>query len=245
VVSDSVCIRSPDAIVHADSAVYFLDARLIELFGRVRVEMDSLTITAPHLLYLVGDQRIDADDGMTVFARGDGTRLRGARGRYFIDRKVGEVDSLPVLELRSQSADSHPVSDGVTATARAMMWYGADETTLLAGDVRVGTGTSALTADSLRYWTQADTGVAWGGPRIADSASSTGGDTIRLAVRGGALRLVEVVGGASGQYRAAGSSDVEVSGEVIRIRFEQGELDVVEVERMTRGWLVQRGGPGS
>ncbi|MFO7675398.1 MAG: hypothetical protein R6X12_03670 [bacterium] len=239
VVSESVRIVDPRSRVEADSAVYRLDARVTELFGRVRVELDSLSIAAPHLLYFVEEGRVEADDGLEIRTPGNGLTLRGARGRYWMDSRVGEVDSQPELVISE--------GDSVTAGARTMTWHGEDGSALLAGGVRVGTRATSLTADSLYWWTRADTGVAWGSPRVADSLSSTTGDTIRLAVESGALRRVAVTGGAQGRYRSTGTSEVEVAGEVITIRLERGELDVVEVERLARGWLVERGGgePGS
>ncbi|MFO7638031.1 MAG: hypothetical protein R6X14_01820 [bacterium] len=244
VVSDSVRISSPEANIRADSALYFLDARVTELFGRVRVEMDSLVITAPHLYYLVGEKRVDATSGLTLHTASDGMRLRGARGSYWLDRKVGEVDSLPVVVWGGGVDAGQQDVDSVTATARNITWLGIEEAAVLAGDVRVGTGRSALTADSLRYWTRGDTGIAWGDPHIADTLGSTEGDTIHLLVRDGALYRVVVAGTARGRYATAGSGDVEVAGRLIRIRFDQGELDVIEVESMSYGRLVQRGGAG-
>lgn len=233
VVSESVDISSPDAHVLADSAVYLLDARVTELFGAVRIEMDSLTITAPHLFYRVSERRVDADNGLVIRTRNDGLRLRGARGRYDMDRKEGEVDSLPVLVLGGE--------DSVIATSRTMTWQGNGATALLSGDVRVGTRSAGLSADTLLYWTRPDTGVAWGSPRVSDSTGNTEGDTIRLAVVDGALRRVEVTGNAKGHYATSGASVVDVAGEVIRVLLENGELAVIEVEHLTRGWLVESG----
>ena len=70
VVSDSVFIEDADARVRADSAVYYLDGRESELFGSVRVELDSLVIDAPRLLYLVAERRVEAAAGMTLTALG-------------------------------------------------------------------------------------------------------------------------------------------------------------------------------
>lgn len=238
-ISDSVFIEDAETRVWADSAIYYFDGQLTELYGAVRVELDSVAINAPRLLYSVGERRVDAEDGLTITTLDHGFEVTGARGRYFMDRRVGEVDSLPVLVLDRQADGGE---EPVTATARKMTWFDADETALLAGDVRVGTGASALTADSLRYWIRADTGLAWGDPRIADTLSSTEGDTIGIEVVGGSLHRVRVSGDARGRYATAGANEVEVAGGVIRIRLDAGELDVIEVERMSRGWLVTRAG---
>ncbi|HDR00438.1 MAG TPA: hypothetical protein ENN51_09175 [candidate division WOR-3 bacterium] len=238
VVSDSVCIEDADTRVRADSAVYYLDGRESELFGSVRVELDSLAIDAPRLLYLVAERRVEATAGMTITALDRGFSVTGAQGRYLMDSRVGEVDSLPVMVLNRGEVEDG--GEPVKATARRMTWTGGDETALLAGEVRVGAGKSALTADSLRYWTRADTGLAWGEPRIADSLSSTEGDTIRLRVEDGELRGVTVSGRARGHY-SSGMNEIGVAGGGISIRLEQGELDRIEVVAMTRGWLVNRG----
>lgn len=238
VVSDSVSIEEPGVRVFADSAIYYLDGREAELFGSVRVELESLVVEAPHLHYHIRDRRVEASAGLTVYVPDRGLSVDGLRGRYFINRRIGEVDSLPVMRLKPDEASR---SDGaVQATANTIVWSGWDQTVLLVGEARVSAASSKLTADSLWYWIGADSGVAWGEPRLADSLSSTLGDTISFVVEEGSLRRLAVVGSARGHYKA-GASEIGVLGERIDIRLYRGELESVEVFAMTRGWLVNLG----
>ncbi len=235
VVSDSVFIENPDALVWADSAVYRFDERTTRLYGDVRVEQDSMVITAPRLYYSIAEKRVDADSGIVVVNTGRGFRLCGMTGTYDLGRSVGSVDSLPVLVLGKKD-------DSLRITARTITWSGQEERTIISGAVRVGDEKSRLECDTLVYFSGPDSGVAWGEPRIADSLNHTEGDTIWLHVRDGALDEVAVAGDARGSYRTGTGNEVRVAGGVIRILLEHGEVSVIEVEDMTSGRLVRGAG---
>ena len=235
VLSDSVFIGNPDVLVWSDSAVYRFDEKTTRLYGDVRVEQDSMVITAPRIDYSIVEKRVDADSGIVVANAAHGFRLYGVRGTYDLDRNIGSMDSLPVLVLGRKD-------DSLRVTARTIAWSGRKEQAIISGAVRVGDEKSRLECDTLLYFAGPDSGVAWGEPRIADSLNHTEGDTSRLQVSDGALRKVVVTGDARGSYETGTGSEVRVAGGVIRIQLEQGEVSVIEVEDMTAGRLVRGSG---
>jgi lipopolysaccharide export system protein LptA len=235
VAQDSVCITSPEARVWADSAVYQTGGKLAELCGNVRVEQESLDITAPRLIYSTREKLVRAEDGVALESRQRNYRLEGRRGQYDLDRSEGVVDSAPVLSwVRG--------SDTMRVTGTRMGWFERESRATASGEVRVSSGKSELTCDSAVFFANADSGIAWGEPKASDSSGSATGDTMLFYVDDGALEQVAVRGNASGQYLTDDGDEVVVEGESIRLWVADGDIDWIEVVGMTDGRLVRHAG---
>lgn len=233
VISESVLIQNPDASVWADSAVYRLSDKVTELGGDVRVELESLVITAPHLVYSIPRKQVEAGHGLVVENEGRGMRLSGRRGRYDLGTEYGIVDQDPLLRVGTEP-------DTVVVTGSEIHWHGSESRAFVAGAVEVGSSGASLSCDSLAFFTGPDSGIAWGEPEVRDRSSNTRGDTIRLWVKGGRLESVAVAGNATGLYQAENGERVEVAGQTIRIGLDQGEVESIEVHMLSLGRLVRR-----
>lgn len=229
---DSVLIRGPEAIVRADSAVYRTRTRLAELFGNVRVKKESLEISAPRLVYSTRGRVVTADSGLVLEGKEWNYRLAGRRGSYDLDGDEGMVDSLPLLSwVRGD--------DSMRVTGARMTWRERESRAAASGNVRVSSGNSELVCDSALFYATADSGLAWGGPRVRDRAGAANGDTMFFHVRNGALERVAVTGGAEGSYLTEGQNEVSVKGRTIRLWLSAGDIDRIEVIGMTEGQLLR------
>jgi hypothetical protein len=128
----------------------------------------------------------------------------------------------------------------MTVTGREMGWYERTARATAAGDVRVASGNGELACDSAIFFADADSGIAWGGPRVRDSSGTASGDTMLFVVRDGALDRVATWGGAAGTYTGEGGDVVSVEGRCIRLWIERGDITRIEVEGMTSGELRRR-----
>jgi len=237
VMNDSVHIESPDARVWADSAVYHLNEKRAELFGRVKVLQDSLAISAPRLVYATQDRQVRAEQGVVLENLDRSWRLTGQRGSYSLDSGVGVVDSLPVLtQMRAEAG----TKESVRVTSRRMLWFERGSRAEAHGAIQVSSGASKLCCDTAVFFAAADSGVAWGGkPLVRDSAGEVSGDTMIFLVRNGALDRVAVRRHAHGQYQTSSREKVIVQGEVIQLWLTQGDIDRIEVAHLTLGQLVR------
>jgi lipopolysaccharide export system protein LptA len=232
VIADSVLIENPDASVFADSAVYLMEEQTTRLFGDVVVEQESVLIQAPFLLYSIADKKAFADSGVTVRSRTRDMWLSGDRGTYDMDMNVGIVDSNPVLVQVSGD-------DTVTVTGREVSWLESESRAVAVGEVKVSSGKAVLECDTLHFFPGADSGFAFGNPRVSDSLSRTDGDTIVLRVADGNLEQVTITGHATGKYKTESGDVVDVVGRVIRIAMENGDVDRIEVLEMESGRLAR------
>jgi lipopolysaccharide export system protein LptA len=235
-ISDRVFIQSPDAQVWADSALYHLSDRRAELFGDVRVHLESLDITAPRLLYSAADRNVTADSGVALENVARSFRLTGRRGVYDLATDVGTVDSAPVLSW-SRKRDSARV------TSRRMFWYEQRSRAVAEGDVRLKSGASELACDTAVFYSGSDSGIAWGKPQMHDSSSRASGDSMVFKVRNGALDQVGVRGNAVGQYRTQGGDLIDVSARTIRLWLAGGDVEHIEVSRLISGQLTRAARP--
>lgn len=232
VISESVVIRSPDALIRADSARYYLGDKRTELFGNVRVRRESLDIESPTLLYRSRERSVRADSGVVLTSFDRSYRLAGRRGAYDMATDIGLVDSLPVLTwLRGD--------DSARVTSRRMQWYERESRAAADGAVRLSSGASTVTCDSAVFFSGADTGLAWGSPEMRDSASRATGDTMRFRVRDGALEQVTIRDNAVGEYRTQGGDRIAVRGSSILLSLAGGSVDRIEIVDMSSGQLIR------
>lgn len=233
-ISGAVHILNPDAQIWADSVRYHLTDKLAELFGNVRVRQESLDIRAPKLLYLSKEKTVRADSGVVLENINRSFRLVGERGTYDLDGDVGTVDSSPVLTWRRDR-------DSARVTSRQMFWYGKGSRAHAQGDVRLESGATELECDTMDFVSGPDSGLALGRPRVRDSASRAGGDTMAFQVRNGGLERVTIRSRATGEYRTEGGDSIVVAGRTIELRVAGGAIDQVEVGELSSGQLIRTG----
>jgi len=232
VIGDSVVIENSEAVVRADSCVYLMDEKRTELFGNVRVEQESVVVLAPRLDYLMQESRVNATTGLEVRSRSGDVTLVGTRGSYDLSRDEGVVEEGPRMTHRQGD-------DSLVVTARAMRWLAGESRALAAGDARVESGRARMSADSLEYFSSADSARAWGAPVVEDNASRTTGDEVVMLIRDGGLRRAVISGSAESRYRIESGEQVELAGSEIRVELVKGEVDVIEVQDLLYGRLVR------
>jgi len=231
-VSEQVFIQNPDARIWADSVLYHLSDRRAELFGNVLVRQESIDIRAPRLLYNSADKQVQADSGILMENTTRGFRLTGRKGTYDLANGVGFVDSVPVLSW-SQRQDSARV------TGTRMLWHEDQSQAVAQGDVRLTSGASELTCDTISFFSGPDTGIAWGRPQMHDNSSRASGDSMIFRLQDGALEQVGVKSNASGQYRTDGGDVIDVKAQTIHLWLVNGDIEHIEVSRLISGQLTR------
>ncbi len=232
VASDQVIITSPDARIRADSARYSFNDRRAELFGDVRVELESLDILAPHILHLAQEKLVIADQNVTLRGRTRPFQLRGRRGRFDLARNIGTIDQEPVLTWFRGP-------DTARVTSDAMYWYQTESRALAQGKVAIRSGPSELLCDTVVFLSGPDSGLALGRPSMKGHSSSATGDTMVFFVRDGALEQVGIRGRATGQYRTEGGELIDVSGQSIHLWLDHGDVEQVAIHQLWSGQLTR------
>lgn len=236
VISESVRIMTPDALIWSDSAYYYLNDKRAELFGNVRVRQESLDIEAPYLVYRSGTRLVEADKGVLLSNLERSFRLTGKKGHYDLATDVGTVDALPVLVWQRDN-------DSARVTGRTMYWYRNESRAVAEGNVRLKSGASEVTCDTVIYLSGPDSGFALGKPEVRDSVSRASGDSMSFVIHDGALEQVTIRNSASGEYRTEGGDQIAVTGQVIHLWMDAGDIERIEVTAMTSGRLTRAGKP--
>lgn len=238
VISESVRITTPDAFIWCDSAYYYLKDKRADLFGNVRVRQESLDIEAPRLVYFSGKKLVEANDGVLLANQERTFRLSGKKGHYDLASDVGTVDVVPVLVW--QRGD-----DSARVTGRTMYWYRNESRAVAEGNVRLRSGASEVTCDTVIYLSGPDSGFALGKPEVRDSVSRASGDSMSFVMHDGALQQVTIRNAASGEYRTEGGDQIAVSGQMIHLWLDAGDIERIEVTAMTSGKLLRAGKPAA
>ena len=236
VIGESVRITTPDALIWCDSAYYYLNDKRADLFGHVRVRQESLDIEAPRLMYFSGKKLVEANDGVLLANQERSFRLTGKKGHYDLGSDVGTVDVVPVLVW--QRGD-----DSARVTGRTMYWYRNESRAVAEGNVRLKSGSSEVTCDTVIYLSGPDSGFALGKPEVRDSVSRASGDSMSFVMHDGALQQVTIRNGASGEYETEGGDQIAVKGQMIQLWMDSGDIERIEVTAMTSGKLVRVGKP--
>jgi lipopolysaccharide export system protein LptA len=232
VIRESVHITSPDADIRAESAFYYLNEKRAELYGNVRVHRESLDITAPWLEYRSADRLVEAKDGVVLEDPERKFRMTGERGTYDLANDIGAVDRSPVLTwLRDK--------DSARVTSREMTWNEKESRAVATGNVKLVSGASEVTCDTVIYVSGPDSGLALGKPQVHDSSSKASGDTMSFHIKDGALKDVTISSNATGEYRTQGGDKIQVEGKVIYLAFAQGDVERIEVTAMSSGRLFR------
>ena len=233
-ISGSVHITNPDAQIWADTARYHLSDKIAVLSGNVRVRQESLDIRAPKLIYRAKQKAVQCDSGVVLEDENRSFRLTGKRGTYDLNGDVGVVDSTPVLTWRRDA-------DSARVTSQRMTWYEQGSRALAQGGVRLQSGATELECDTIDFVSGPDSGTALGNPRVRDSVSRAGGDTMTFSVKDGSLERVTIRSRATGEYRTESGDSIVVSGQAILLRVAGGAIDKVEVADLTSGQLIRTG----
>lgn len=237
VLSESVLIYTPEARLAADSVVYDFKGKKATMLAPVRrhvvVRQDSIVIRAFEVVYLITERLLRAPQGLEITTESGGYILTGTQGSYDLNHRVGVVDSAPVLTIEREE-------ELVRVTARRMEYQESGAVARAEGEVQVQSGISALSCDSAIFYTNRDSGFAWGGAVVEDSAGRAEGDTVVFLVSQGALRWVALSGQTRGRYWTEEGDTVLVQGAGISVAITKGRIERIEVAELTSGQLIRR-----
>ncbi|MGQ9678338.1 MAG: hypothetical protein ACUVUD_03555 [bacterium] len=237
VFSESVLIQTPEARVAADSVVYDFQERKVTMLAPVRnyvvVRQDSTIIRAFVVIYLIPERLLEAPRGLEMTTENGDFILRGAHGSYDLTKRTGVVDSAPVLTIKRGD-------DLVQITARRMEYQGSGAFARAEGEVCVQSGVSLLLCDTAVFYPNRDSGFAWGGVVVKDSAGRAEGDTVAFLISQGALRRVVLLGQTKGMYRTEEGDTVLVHGSVISVVMTEGKIEQIEVAKLSAGQLIRK-----
>jgi lipopolysaccharide export system protein LptA len=179
---------------------------------------------------------VEARDGVVLQDPDRKFRMAGDRGTYDLANDVGTVDRSPVLTwLRDK--------DSARVTSREMTWNQKESRAVATGNVKLVSGASVMTCDTVIYLTGPDSGLALGKPEVQDSSSRASGDTMSFHVKDGALKDVTISSNATGEYRTQGGDKIEVEGKTIALTFAQGDVERIEITAMSSGRLFRNPPP--
>lgn len=237
VLSESVSIYTPEARLAADSVVYDFKGKKATMLAPVRrqvvVRQDSIVIRAPEVVYLITERLFQAPQGLELATESGSYILTGAQGSYDLNHRVGVVDSAPVLTIERGE-------ELMRVTARRMGYQESGAVVRAEDKVRVRSGVSLLSCDSAMFYPNRDSGFAWGGAVVEDSAGRAEGDTVVFLVSQGALRWVALSGQTKGKYRTEEGDTVLVQGTGISVAITNGQIERIEVAELTFGQLIRR-----
>ncbi|MEN9979955.1 MAG: hypothetical protein ABIK38_06420 [candidate division WOR-3 bacterium] len=237
---DSVWIKTSEVYVQADSVEYDFSQRHSRLYARpgrlITVQEESVEIRAPVLEYSFVAGRIQAPAGLELRDRRGEFVVNGKRGCYFLKSRQGMVDSEPILTINPEQQETE-----VEVTATTMDYNDVEGQFRASGNVRVRSGAGELVCDSAVFHPAADSGVAWGSPKVKDSSGSAEGDTVVFYLKDQSLRQVALHGRAKGRYRTNSGETVLVNGSQLSMELADGKIDVIEVANLISGQLIRRG----
>ncbi|MEO0070710.1 MAG: hypothetical protein ABIK39_01295 [candidate division WOR-3 bacterium] len=240
--TDSVLIFTPEAMISADSVVYDFAAKKALLLARplkeVVVKQESLEIYAREIEFFPSTRMVSAPLGLKIKNVSGNYEITGSRGYYDLNSQIGVVDSEPVLIIRKTERDS------VLVTAQRFSYFQKQPMARAEGQVCLHSGESDLCADTVIFFPGADSGVAWGAPVVKDTNSKAKGDSLFFHLTNGAVKKVTLCGKAEGSYRTETGETVEVQGKSIALILTEGAIERIEVRDLILGKLV-RASPAS
>jgi lipopolysaccharide export system protein LptA len=155
--------------IWCDSARRYMDANKVELYGRVRIVRDSVTLFAPEGIFYGDEQRAVVRKGVRLIK---GTmQLTAQGGEYFTtDKRAHFEGKVTVVDARSST-----LSDALT-------YFEEDERSIAVGNVRVHDPENNMTiyGDSLLHFDRLKYSLIPKNPKLVqiDTASSGTIDTL-------------------------------------------------------------------
>ncbi|MEO0004567.1 MAG: hypothetical protein ABIK49_01000 [candidate division WOR-3 bacterium] len=233
----SVIIQTPEVRVESDSVEYDLGRRRAYILAypekRVLVRQESLVISAPEIEYLLSDAQVQAPRGLELKNISGLFNLTGSKGTYNLSERSGVIDSIPVLVFKSDREEP------VVITAKRMEWLGLKSLVKASGSVSVASGEGQITADSALFYTERDSGVAWGNPLVQDGSGMAKSDTLVFLVHNRTLSRIIFIGDAEGRYCTGGGDTVMVKGNELTLSLADGKITQIGVANLYSGQLIR------
>ncbi|MEX0737569.1 MAG: OstA-like protein [Bacteroidota bacterium] len=155
--------------IWCDSALRYMAVNKLELYGRVRIVRDSVTLLAPEAVYFGNEQRSEMKHGVRLLK--GSMVLTASFGEYFTEEKRARfMDDVRVVDASSLT------------TANTLLFFEGEEKSIALGNVRVINTENHLTVygDSLVNFDRLNYAVVSGNPRMVqvDTASDGRIDTL-------------------------------------------------------------------
>jgi lipopolysaccharide export system protein LptA len=233
IVHDSVKITNPSATIKSDTAYYYLYERKTVLKGNVLVSQESLEIKAPELIVEYQKDLATAQNGFLIVEKPHSIEITGKTGAYFLNKEEGIIDSLPYLKIME--------NETLEVTSQKLSFKNKENFATATGKVKVTSGQTVLTCDSLVYNWEKDSGKALGQPVLRENNNELKGKTIYFFARDAELERMEIEGEAYGNYYNDEGDRVEIGGELLSIFFAEGKTNSIKVKNVNFGKLYRRG----
>lgn len=155
--------------IWCDSALRFMADNTLELYGRVRIVRDSVTLLAPEGVYFGNEQRSEMRNGVRLL-----------KGSMILTARIGEYFT---GEKRARFAGDVRVLDASSSTfSNSLLFFEEAEMSIALGNVRVINTANNLTVfgDSLTNYERLNYAVIGGNPKMVqvDTASDGRIDTL-------------------------------------------------------------------
>ncbi len=157
--------------VWCDRALRYMDQNKMELFGHVKLERDSVTITSDEGVYYAEARRVEVHSGVRLER---GTAVLTARnGEHFVDEKRSYFTDHVVM-----------VDSASTITCDAMTYLETEAKSIAVGNVVVMNGDNSTTifGDSLVHFERMKYSIVAKNPRLVEIDTSSGGEIDTMVV---------------------------------------------------------------
>ncbi|MEO0093155.1 MAG: LptA/OstA family protein [candidate division WOR-3 bacterium] len=231
ILADSIKIENPSATIRSDTANYYLTERKTILKGNVLVAQESLAIFAPQLTVEYQKDRAYTQAGFVIVEKTHSLKITGKTGEYLFNQEVGRVDSLPYLEFTK--------NETLALSCQKLLFKNKAKLAIAIGKVKVQSKEAILTCDSLIYFWERDSGVAYQKPMLKEKNNELSGQTMVFLAQDSELKQIEIVGDASGQYYNEEGDKVEISGSNLSLRFAEGKIYSILVKDVKYGKLYR------
>lgn len=162
---------APNEIIKiwCDSALRYMDLNKVELFGRVKIIRDSVTLTAPQGLYYGDERRAEMSKGVKL-TKGSMT-LTSRFGEYFAGEKRARF-----------VGDVHVVDSASSTSSNELTYFEDEEKSIAIGNVKVFNPANNVTifGDSLVHFDKRHYTIVPKNPKLVqiDTAASGTIDTL-------------------------------------------------------------------
>lgn len=236
---DSLLITTPQFRITADTAFYQFDEKKTTLRGNVKVESETLLINTPVLTFEQGRNLVTAHDNVNLKEKQQNLTIISRFGQYNFTDAIGIADSSPTLYIE-RSETTIVKSNKMILDNRKALFTAIDS-------VSVVTAKSTLKCDTLIFFIKADSGLAFGHPKVYDSKNQINGNMIKFFFANAdtqenvqdktSLRKVKVLQAGNATYVTDDGGILEVFGDFFSINYKDGDVDYITISSDTLSYV--------
>ncbi|MBI3005775.1 MAG: hypothetical protein HYY49_10235 [Ignavibacteriales bacterium] len=164
--------------VWCDRAVRYMNQNKIDLFGKVRIVRDSVTITSPEGTYFANDRRAEMRGGVRL-EKGT-TLLTSRNAEHFVDQRISYFrDNVKLVDLTS------------TVTSMSLHYVENEQKAIAVGNVMVVSSQNSVTVfgDSLVHFDQQHYTIVPKNPRMIQVDTTSSGEVDTFLVVGHVMHM--------------------------------------------------------